>query len=114
MLGPLPFARDSQCDPALASPQWYSPKGGPCIYFSRMATLRAQSELRNMLDSLEASGLITVINVDSVFCPDETCSFFGENDLILYRDQYSHPSVEAALSAASHISQVLQANFESR
>lgn len=114
ILGPLPYLRDSQCDPTLASPQWYAPSGGPCIYFSSEDTRRAQSDLRAMLGRLEEESLVKVVEMESIFCPGEICSFFGNEGIILYRDQFSHPSVEAALASADHISRTLRASIENQ
>lgn len=96
VIGPLPFAREANCEPVLALPQWYAPGGGPCRFYSRAATLKRLAPLDAVLAQLESEGAITVIRAFDVFCPDETCGYVGARGALVFRDVWSHPSVEAA------------------
>jgi SGNH domain (fused to AT3 domains) len=52
-----------------------------------------------MLASLESGGYIRVVDVFDIFCPGEECGFFNKEGVLLYRDEWSHPSVDAAILA---------------
>lgn len=49
-----------------------------------------------MLERLEQEGVIAVIRAFDLFCPGEICSYVAEDGIVLFRDVWSHPSVEAA------------------
>ncbi len=100
ILGPLPFAREAMCSPSMATPQWFTPNGAPCIYYTRAETEHRQSPVRRVLAELESVSLLTVVNLDSIFCPTDVCTYHGTDGIILYRDVYSHPSAEAARLSA--------------
>jgi hypothetical protein len=36
-----------------------------------------------------------VLDLLSVFCPEDVCKFYNNRGVFLYRDEYSHPSIEA-------------------
>lgn len=92
----VPLAREAQCTPDMAVSQWFRPFGGICTMPGRSETIRRLSELRRVLAGLESTGALTVIDVLDVFCHDEQCTYFSRDGQCLYRDEYSHPSVEAA------------------
>ncbi|SDM07822.1 acyltransferase family protein [Aliiruegeria lutimaris] len=94
--GPLPFAREANCEPVLAMPQWYAPVGGPCKFHSRFDTLERQKPLRTMLTDLDKEGILKLIDIFDVFCPSEVCSYLTPEGVMMFRDVYSHPSDEAA------------------
>jgi peptidoglycan/LPS O-acetylase OafA/YrhL len=96
VVGPLPFAREAACEPDLAVPQWYAPGGGPCRYYSRAATLARLAPLDTMLERLEAEGAISLIRAFDIFCPGDICGYVAADGTMLFRDVWSHPSVEAA------------------
>ncbi len=100
VLSPLPLAREANCSPSMAVPQWFAPNGAPCLYHTRAETQRRQYPLRMILAQLESIDLVTVINLDSIFCPTNVCTFFGEDGTILYRDTSAHPSAGAARLSA--------------
>jgi len=49
-----------------------------------------------MLARLEEEGVIALIRAFDYFCPGEICSYVSADGLVLFRDVWSHPSVEAA------------------
>jgi peptidoglycan/LPS O-acetylase OafA/YrhL len=92
----LPLAREANCQPAIAVRQWFHPFGPPCQIPDRAKTLRMRQDLDDVLMTLQDQGKIKVIDVFDVFCPDDKCTYTTPSGVVLYRDEYSHPSVEAA------------------
>ncbi len=105
-----PFIRDSGCRPETALPQWFAPSGGPCTFFTKAHTLARRRQVDAMLLRLQQERQLVVIDTIDVFCPSQTCTFLGNNGQVLYRDEFSHPSVEAARAAAPSIRRVLGKN----
>jgi len=93
----LPFARDANCEPAVAAKQWFNQFGeGPCDYISQKETLIRMEPLNHVLDRLEQKHIIKTIDLMPIFCPGEICNYNGPGGVILYRDSKSHPTEEAA------------------
>jgi hypothetical protein len=55
-----------------------------------------RQDLDDVLMTLQDQGKIKMIDVFDVFCPDDKCTYTIPSGVVLYRDEYSHPSVEAA------------------
>jgi peptidoglycan/LPS O-acetylase OafA/YrhL len=102
-----PFAREANCQPVIASKQWFAPFGGPCQLPSRRESLLRRDNLNNVLVSLEAEGKIHIVDIFDVFCPEEQCTYNAKNGQLLYRDEFSHPSVEGVRLSSSIIRKVL-------
>jgi len=102
-----PFAREANCEPVIAAKQWFSPFGGPCIMPSRSESLRRRENLNKVLISLENEGKIRIIDLFDVFCPEDKCSYNAKNGQILYRDEFSHPSVEGVRLSSAIIRKIL-------
>lgn len=96
VIGPLPFARDANCEPELAMPQWYAPDGGPCRFLGREESLARHRPLTGMLARLEGEGLLRIIAPFDLFCPGPVCGYLNPDGVMMFRDVWSHPSVEAA------------------
>ena len=108
VLSGLPFARDATCAPAAAIRQWYTPFGNPaCTFYSKVETLARRQNLHAMLLQLEASGVLHVVDLLGVFCDAAVCTYETSDGVVLYRDAWSHPSVEAARLSADTIRGVL-------
>ena len=107
VLDGLPFAREAECEPAIAKQQWFAPFGGPCHFISKQQTLRRRAELDKMLNTLRNQRKITVVDLIDVFCPGNVCTYDSSDGQMLYRDVWSHPSVEAARLSAPIIRNVL-------
>jgi peptidoglycan/LPS O-acetylase OafA/YrhL len=106
----LPFARDAQCEPAVAARQWYNSIGkGPCRFLGKEETLERREELNSILKDLEKEGAITIVDLIDLFCPGELCSYNAANGELLYRDGASHPSIAAVRLAAPRIRAILTA-----
>ena len=102
-----PFLRDANCDPDLAVRQWFTPFGGACKYYSRAESLARRAPLDAMLVSLSDRAKINLVDLFDVFCPTSKCTYEANNGQFLYRDRFSHPSVEAAQLAAPLIQRAL-------
>ncbi|WP_157900301.1 acyltransferase family protein [Rhodoferax koreense] len=89
-----PFAREAQCEPAIALAQWFSPFGRPCNFYGKEDTLQRRRPLDIALKSLGSQ--IVIVDLLDVFCPSATCNYEGKSGEVLYRDGWSHPSAEAA------------------
>jgi peptidoglycan/LPS O-acetylase OafA/YrhL len=107
VLDGLPFAREAECEPAVAKQQWFAPFGGPCHFISKQQTLRRRAELDKMLTTLRNQRKIAVVDLIDVFCPGKVCTYDSSDGQMLYRDVLSHPSVEAARLSAPIIRNVL-------
>jgi hypothetical protein len=102
-----PLTREANCEPALAVKQWFAPFGGSCKFVSKAETLRRRVDLDNVLKRLESERRIAVVDLMDVFCPGDVCDYQSTNGEVLYRDVWSHPSVEGARLSAPVIRKVL-------
>lgn len=92
-----PFAREANCNAQSATRQWYSPFGDEkCKIPDRETTLERRRELDEVLKRISISNQIKIVDLLGIFCPLEKCTYHSKNGLMLYRDEWSHPSVEAA------------------
>jgi hypothetical protein len=107
VLGPLPFARDANCTPAQAQPQWFSPAGQSCTFLTREETRTRMTQTRQMLNGLEAEGILRVLDLFDYFCESDVCDYLDAQGQLLYRDIWSHPSVEAARAVRPFLAQHL-------
>ena len=96
VLGPLPFLREADCTPQMALRQWRSAGLSLCRYYKRDDTIKRFSPVAELLDSLVKAEKINVLDLFDVFCPDEVCEYTDKGGVLLYRDVYSHASLEAA------------------
>jgi peptidoglycan/LPS O-acetylase OafA/YrhL len=93
-----PFAREANCNPESAVSQWYSPFGTKksCEIPDRKTTLDRRKNLDEVLRRVSTTSEVKVVDLLAVFCPFEKCTYYAKDGSILYRDEWSHPSVEAA------------------
>lgn len=96
-----PFMRESNCTPDTAMPQWWHiGNASPCTYYTREESLERRRMYHNSLlelqDKFENFG---VLDLFDVFCASEICRFYNDEGIFLYRDEWSHPSVEASILA---------------
>jgi peptidoglycan/LPS O-acetylase OafA/YrhL len=98
-----PFAREAQCHPASAIPQWFAPWGGPCALPDRNTSLRRRQPLDRLLRRLERQGALRVVDLFDAFCPGPRCTYRGADGTVLYRDEHSHPSIEALRQVSPQI-----------
>jgi peptidoglycan/LPS O-acetylase OafA/YrhL len=102
-----PFAREANCQPVAAAKQWFAPFGGYCPLPSSSESLLRRDNLNNVLVSLEAEGKLHIVDIFDVFCPEEQCTYNAKNGQFLYRDEFSHPSVEGVRLSSPIIRKVL-------
>ena len=107
VLGGLPFARDAECDPSIATHQWFHSGSTSCTFFSKVSTLERMGPLSIILTELGRSSKLEVLDLMEVFCPGDKCTYNALNGEILYRDSKSHPSDEAAILSAPIIRNLL-------
>ena len=105
----IPFAFEANCVPEIAATQWFAPFGGPCRFFSKEQTLSRRAKLNEILSAFQNQGKLSIVDLIDVFCPRKTCTYEAVNGQILYRDERSHPSVEAARLSGPLIRDVLTA-----
>jgi len=110
VLNGLPFAREANCHPASAVPQWFSPFGGPCQMPGRAESLRRRQPLDDLLGELQRQGKLEVVDLFDLFCPEGACTYRARGGEILYRDEHSHPSKQAVQLAAPLIRDVLRSS----
>lgn len=97
ILNAIPFAIEAGCTPQIGAIQWYSPFGNQkCKIPDRKTTLERRSNLDKVLKRVSTSGGVMVIDLLGVFCPLEECTYHAVDGAFLYRDEFGHPSVEAA------------------
>jgi hypothetical protein len=102
-----PFAREASCPPVIAAKQWFHLGDGPCQLPGKSESLLRRNDLNKVLVALEATGKLAIIDLFDIFCPEEKCTYHAKNSQVLYRDEYSHPSIEGARLASPIIRQVL-------
>ncbi len=90
----IPFAREANCEAAARVKQWFTPFGVPCTFITKEETIKRRSNLHHLLTSLGNQKKITVVDLLDIFCSEEICSYQTKNGEVLYRDVWSHPSVE--------------------
>lgn len=94
VLDQLPFIRDANCRPEQGVPQWFAPFGIACKLYTRTETLDRRAPISTMLARLDAAGLVHRVDLIAIFCPGQVCGY-AANGMDLYRDEFSHPSVES-------------------
>jgi hypothetical protein len=104
-----PFIREANCKPETALPQWFSPGGGPCKFYSRADTIARRQKVDVMLRQLERDNQLVVVDLFDEFCPGPVCTYLGKTNHVLYRDELSHPSIEAVDDAAPLFRRILTA-----
>ncbi len=105
-----PFTREANCEPVVAAKQWFTPFGSPCNFLPRNYTLARRAKLNEVLFALHQRGKLEIVDLFDVFCPGDVCTYQSSDGQFLYRDVYSHPSVEGAQLSAPSIRQVLSSS----
>ena len=105
-----PFIRDANCKPTAAIKQWFDFDGYPsrCTLFSKDETIARRANLHNMLSNLEDQNYIILIDLLNIFCPEDVCGYQLSDGTVMYRDEWSHPSVEAARNSSTIIREKLK------
>ena len=67
-----------------------------CTYYTKSYSLKRRKPLTDVLNEVEtANQNFRILDLFPVLCPGETCGFFNSDDVCLYRDVWSHLSIEA-------------------
>lgn len=103
----IPFARDAECQPVMAMTNWFTPFGSHCKLPNKNTSLSRRKALDNTLLSLQHKNAIRIVDLFDIFCPADECTYYSADGQILYRDEFSHPSVEAARLSAPVIRTIL-------
>lgn len=95
MVHRLPLTGEANCHPNISIPQWYQPFGqANCNKIDRNEALHQRKVLSELL--LKLSNQVSTVDLFDIFCPAEKCTSLSRDGIVLYRDEFSHPSVEAA------------------
>lgn len=100
ILGSMPLIRDAKCEPNQAIQQWFNPYGPKCYFHSKEHTLEKLQYLNNVLKANALKHSITLVEVFEIFCPGKKCTYVDKKGNMLYRDEFSHPSREAAMRSS--------------
>jgi hypothetical protein len=106
-----PFMRESGCTPDSAANQWFHRNNNHplCTFYTKADSVSRRSSLQHMLDELELRFYnFKVLDLFDVFCPNELCTFQDQDGTFLYRDEFSHPSVEASIRAQAELLRTVQ------
>lgn len=104
----LPLAREAQCAPNAAIKQWYAPfDKDKCPIPDKDTSMVRREKLNGTLHRLQAKNLLTIIDLFEIFCPLKACQYTEPQGKVLYRDEFSHPSVEAVRLSAPAIRSIL-------
>lgn len=92
-----PLLRDANCSPDMAQLQWFNIRGNlRCRFYSKAETRHRLGPLRQMLDEVQNRNKnFHILDLFSVMCPGDLCTFQNDKGVFLYRDIWSHPSIEA-------------------
>jgi hypothetical protein len=91
-----PLMRDAECPPDKGKMQWFNSQSTRrCHYYSKMETIRRLLPLRQVLDQVRSNRNFHVLDLLSVMCPGDLCTLQNDEGVFLYRDIFSHPSIEA-------------------
>jgi peptidoglycan/LPS O-acetylase OafA/YrhL len=111
-----PFIRESGCAPDVAITdigvrQWLPFKGiGACKYLTKADSLKRRAMVHDALIDLEKSNQnFKVLDLFNVLCPDIECSYLGRGNKLMYRDVYSHLSVEGSIESQPQLLKTVEA-----
>lgn len=96
-----PFMRESNCTPESAMPQWWNfGFEPPCNYYKREDSLERRRMYHETLLKVQSTfANFAVLDLFDLYCPQGLCKFYNSDGVFLYRDEWSHPSVEANILA---------------
>ncbi|MGC2410438.1 MAG: acyltransferase family protein [Methyloceanibacter sp.] len=106
-----PFMRESGCTPDSAAHQWFRLNSkNACTYYTRGYSLARRYPVQKALRDLERRHHnFKVLDLFDVFCPADRCTFQAHRGTFMYRDEASHPSVEANIMSQPQLLRVVQA-----
>lgn len=93
-----PLVREAGCTPDMAKQQWFNTfdASSRCQYYSKVRSIQRIRPLYEVLVDLQSTNPnFHVLDLLPVLCPGDVCRFYNEQGVFLYRDEWSHPSIEA-------------------
>jgi peptidoglycan/LPS O-acetylase OafA/YrhL len=93
-----PFMREAGCTPDMAKRQWFNAVNAVslCKYYSKSQSIERIRPLSDVLEEIgNTNPNFHVLDLFPVLCPGDVCRLYNEQGVFLYRDQVSHPSIEA-------------------
>ncbi|MDH4199253.1 MAG: acyltransferase [Spirochaetia bacterium] len=110
-----PFMREANCTPDMAMHQWWHILNEPpCTYYSRKESLKRRHTYNDLLLELQQKySNFAVLELFDVYCPTDVCKFYNDKGIFLYRDEWSHPSVEANMLAQPILLQIVDKLIDS-
>jgi hypothetical protein len=95
-----PLFREANCTPDRAKAQWFKLHAAGCNYYTKAYSLERIRGLYEALDDLGAENPnFHILDLFPVLCPGDLCQFNTSQGVPLYRDEWSHMSVEASYLA---------------
>ena len=93
----IPFMRDAQCTPDMAKRQWFNVgEQQLCSYHTKVETLVKRKPLDDVLRRVRMENPnFYILDLMPVMCAGDVCTMTNDDGVFLYRDEWSHPSVEA-------------------
>ncbi len=92
-----PLMREAQCTPQMAKPQWFTVTGHTsCVYYSKSDSIRRIRPLHEVLQDVQSlNSNFHILDLFPVLCAEGVCRYYDRHGVFLYRDVWSHPSIEA-------------------
>jgi peptidoglycan/LPS O-acetylase OafA/YrhL len=91
-----PFMREAQCTPDKAKRQWFMGPETNCIYYTKAYSITRRLPLQEMLEELHNTTTnFHILDLFPVLCAEDVCRFYNKQGVFLYRDEFSHLSIEA-------------------
>jgi SGNH domain (fused to AT3 domains) len=76
--------------------QWFMGPELNCIYFTKAYSIERRRPLQQMLEDMQRNNSnFHVLDLFPVLCPEDVCRVYNEQGVFLYRDEFSHLSIEA-------------------
>jgi peptidoglycan/LPS O-acetylase OafA/YrhL len=93
----IPFIREAQCTPETAKPQWFNLGTSiACKYYTKSHSMERLRPLTGVLGNVASTNSnFHILDLFPVLCPDDICSLYNGQGVPLYRDAWSHLSMEA-------------------
>jgi hypothetical protein len=92
---------EARCTPDMAKAQWFHiERLSPCSYYNKDYITQRLKPLCDVLDAVEQNNVnFHVLDLLPLFCADSLCRFDDRHGVLLFRDEWSHPSIAASYLA---------------
>jgi peptidoglycan/LPS O-acetylase OafA/YrhL len=92
-----PFVREAHCTPDMAKRQWFNvgDRTG-CTYYTKIYSIKRSRPLLDVLEDVRSTNPnFHILDLFPVLCPEDECRFYDNQGVPLYRDVWTHQSIEA-------------------